>query len=295
MQRSAEERQAVERGLRVAIAKNELELYYQPIRRLLTDTITGFECLIRWRHPTRGLLPPAQFLGVADDIGLDRGSVSAGDEVAVRHYRERQPIAAADRIRRRCAPNGTGPAIDGATGTPARSRDHGDELAAKRSVDARSAQDAEGTRRFDRTRRFRDRLLVAELSCRLSARPQIVSSSASSDARSKAISSCAPLLSSPRTSIAASSLKGSKRSSKFNGCAACMSPTGRDFCSACRSRSMRRRSFSQQAKVRLLPKALKLRRRSHQPTAFGTNFKATPFMQYRRPVGFGPSSKTWPR
>ncbi len=70
MQRSAEERQAVERGLRVAIAKNELELYYQPIRRLLTDTITGFECLIRWRHPTRGLLPPAQFLGVADDIGL---------------------------------------------------------------------------------------------------------------------------------------------------------------------------------------------------------------------------------
>jgi diguanylate cyclase (GGDEF)-like protein len=70
MLRSAEERQAVERGLRCALVQNELQLFYQPIRRLLTDTIIGFECLIRWRHPTRGLLPPAQFLSVADDIGL---------------------------------------------------------------------------------------------------------------------------------------------------------------------------------------------------------------------------------
>jgi EAL domain-containing protein (putative c-di-GMP-specific phosphodiesterase class I) len=70
MLRSAEERRTVETGLRSAISSAEFELYYQPIRRLATDAIAGFECLIRWHHPTRGLLPPAQFLAVADDIGM---------------------------------------------------------------------------------------------------------------------------------------------------------------------------------------------------------------------------------
>lgn len=70
MLRSAEEYRAVELGLRSALANNELELFFQPIRALVNDTITGFECLIRWRHPLRGLLPPAQFLSVADEIGM---------------------------------------------------------------------------------------------------------------------------------------------------------------------------------------------------------------------------------
>jgi diguanylate cyclase (GGDEF)-like protein len=70
MLRSAEERQDIEFGLRNAIARNELELCFQPIRRLLKETITGFECLIRWRHPQRGLLPPTQFLSIADEIGM---------------------------------------------------------------------------------------------------------------------------------------------------------------------------------------------------------------------------------
>jgi diguanylate cyclase (GGDEF)-like protein len=70
MLRSAEERQAVELGLRTALTKNELELHFQPIRRLSKGTITGFECLIRWRHPVKGLLPPAQFLAIADEMGI---------------------------------------------------------------------------------------------------------------------------------------------------------------------------------------------------------------------------------
>lgn len=70
MLRSAAERRAVEQGLRSALAKNELELFFQPIHRLIKDGVAGFECLIRWRHPLRGLLPPAQFLSVADEIGL---------------------------------------------------------------------------------------------------------------------------------------------------------------------------------------------------------------------------------
>jgi diguanylate cyclase (GGDEF)-like protein len=70
MLRSAEERQAIELGLRNALVNNELELYFQPIRRLSKENVTGFEALIRWRHPTRGLLPPAQFLSVADEMGM---------------------------------------------------------------------------------------------------------------------------------------------------------------------------------------------------------------------------------
>jgi diguanylate cyclase (GGDEF)-like protein len=70
MQRSADERSAVEVGLKSALMRGEFELYYQPIRRLSTAAITGFECLIRWRHPTRGLLLPGQFLNIADDMGI---------------------------------------------------------------------------------------------------------------------------------------------------------------------------------------------------------------------------------
>jgi diguanylate cyclase (GGDEF)-like protein len=70
MLRSAEERQSLELGLKVASSKGEFELFYQPIQHLVKNSITGFEGLIRWRHPTRGLLAPAQFLTIASDIGM---------------------------------------------------------------------------------------------------------------------------------------------------------------------------------------------------------------------------------
>jgi diguanylate cyclase (GGDEF)-like protein len=70
MQRSAEERRVIELGLRAALVNEGFELYYQPIRSLVTNAISGFECQIRWRHPLRGLLSPAQFLSVAVDSGI---------------------------------------------------------------------------------------------------------------------------------------------------------------------------------------------------------------------------------
>jgi diguanylate cyclase (GGDEF)-like protein len=70
MQRSADERRVLELGLRAALMNDGFELYYQPIRRLDTGEITGFECQLRWRHPLRGLLSPSQFLSVATDIGI---------------------------------------------------------------------------------------------------------------------------------------------------------------------------------------------------------------------------------
>ncbi|AGK58295.1 diguanylate cyclase/phosphodiesterase [Hyphomicrobium denitrificans 1NES1] len=70
MQRSAEEHRVLELGLRAALLNDGFELYYQPIRNLETNMITSFECQVRWRHPLRGLLTPAQFLATAIDIGI---------------------------------------------------------------------------------------------------------------------------------------------------------------------------------------------------------------------------------
>ena len=63
------ERSQLENDLRQAIAQ-ELELYYQPIISLTTGTITGFEALLRWQHPTRGFISPSEFIPVAEDTGM---------------------------------------------------------------------------------------------------------------------------------------------------------------------------------------------------------------------------------
>jgi diguanylate cyclase (GGDEF)-like protein/PAS domain S-box-containing protein len=66
----AVERQSIEENLRRALKLGEFELYYQPKINLRTRAITGAEALIRWTHPTRGLIPPAEFIPVAEDCGL---------------------------------------------------------------------------------------------------------------------------------------------------------------------------------------------------------------------------------
>ena len=66
----AVERQSIEESLRRALERREFALHYQPIINLRTGEITGAEALIRWTHPTRGPVPPAQFIPVAEDCGL---------------------------------------------------------------------------------------------------------------------------------------------------------------------------------------------------------------------------------
>ena len=70
MYRHAVNRLQLETDLRQAIPRNELRLYYQPIVSLATGRITGFEALVRWQHPTRGLVSPIEFIPVAEETGL---------------------------------------------------------------------------------------------------------------------------------------------------------------------------------------------------------------------------------
>ena len=63
-------RLAMESDLRGAIGRGEIVPYYQPVVRLRTGAISGFEALARWRHPRRGLIAPDQFLPLCDEMGL---------------------------------------------------------------------------------------------------------------------------------------------------------------------------------------------------------------------------------
>jgi diguanylate cyclase len=66
----AVERQSMEVSLRRALERQEFMLHYQPKVDLRTGEITGAEALIRWKHPNRGLVSPAEFIPVAEDCGL---------------------------------------------------------------------------------------------------------------------------------------------------------------------------------------------------------------------------------
>ena len=70
MHRRARERFEVQSDLQHALERNEFRLHYQPIVDLATQSILGMEALIRWEHPVRGLLPPIEFIEVAEEIGL---------------------------------------------------------------------------------------------------------------------------------------------------------------------------------------------------------------------------------
>jgi len=67
---SAHERQALEVDLRHAIDRRQLELHYQPIIDLKSGAVSGAEALLRWQHPTLGVLSPVDFMSIAEDSGL---------------------------------------------------------------------------------------------------------------------------------------------------------------------------------------------------------------------------------
>jgi len=66
----AQQRRQLETDLRLALERDEFELFYQPLFDLEQNRICSFEALLRWRHPTQGIISPAEFVPVAEDTGL---------------------------------------------------------------------------------------------------------------------------------------------------------------------------------------------------------------------------------
>ncbi len=70
MHARAVQRLHLENDLRKALERREFFLTYQPIVEMTAGTLTGFEALIRWKHPTRGVVPPVEFIPIAEETGL---------------------------------------------------------------------------------------------------------------------------------------------------------------------------------------------------------------------------------
>ncbi len=70
MHRQAQVQLHIETDLRQAIAQESLRLHYQPILSLESGQITGFEALVRWQHPVKGMISPAAFIPIAEETGL---------------------------------------------------------------------------------------------------------------------------------------------------------------------------------------------------------------------------------
>ena len=70
MDEAAQMRQMIELDLRSALGKGEMRLHYQPLINVESGDVTGYEALIRWEHPTRGVVMPTTFIPVAEDTGM---------------------------------------------------------------------------------------------------------------------------------------------------------------------------------------------------------------------------------
>jgi diguanylate cyclase (GGDEF)-like protein len=70
MDKAMRDRRQLERDLAVALERGQFEMYFQPILNLKRQVISGFEALLRWNHPSEGMISPARFIPVAEETGL---------------------------------------------------------------------------------------------------------------------------------------------------------------------------------------------------------------------------------
>ncbi|SFV38034.1 PAS domain S-box-containing protein/diguanylate cyclase (GGDEF) domain-containing protein [Devosia crocina] len=70
MDAKVQARRELEMDLRAALVRGEFELHYQPVVAVESGEVSAFEALLRWRHPTRGMVPPDRFIPVAEQVGL---------------------------------------------------------------------------------------------------------------------------------------------------------------------------------------------------------------------------------
>ncbi len=171
-----------ERGLRSAIDSGELAVHYQPFVSLPHNRVVGFEALVRWNHPTRGMLAPSEFVPVAEESGLINQIDTWVMEEAVRQtatWQELIPpghplsvsVNASARQLSASQSARTRFRIAGAirrTAEEDRAGDHGDDADLGREHGAKSARLAERDRDRNRAGRLRDGILFAQLHQQLS-------------------------------------------------------------------------------------------------------------------------------
>jgi diguanylate cyclase (GGDEF)-like protein len=83
MDAQMQERRRLELDLRKALAAEQFELHYQPLVDIPPGTVSGFEALLRWNHPERGMVPPDTFIPVAEEIRSDRAARRLGAQASL--------------------------------------------------------------------------------------------------------------------------------------------------------------------------------------------------------------------
>ena len=171
-------RRSLEMDLRQAIADGAFEVQYQPCVRLRDNSISGCEALLRWRHPERGVISPAEFIPIAEDTGLinqlgEWVLTTACVEAATlaRRYQHRGQRFAGPVQERHLRVEGPGcPCRLRAAGEPAGAGDHRSGPDPRRRGRTRHPASVARHRRAHRARRFRHRLFLAELPAQIPVR-----------------------------------------------------------------------------------------------------------------------------
>ena len=168
----AKTRKQLEDDLRGALVGDQFHVAYQPVVSTEGARIVGYEALIRWNHPTRGAVSPAEFIPIAEECGLIE---SIGEWVLRTACREAASWPEHVRVAVNVSPiqfaNPALPAIVtsalasiGHRARAARARDHRGRVPQRERVVRPDVQVAQGDRRAAGARRFRHRLFVARLS-----------------------------------------------------------------------------------------------------------------------------------
>jgi diguanylate cyclase (GGDEF)-like protein/PAS domain S-box-containing protein len=160
MDERLQDRRTLQSDLRQAVLLGEFCIDYQPVVDLKAQRIVGAEALLRWMHPVRGLLSPAQFIPMAEDAGLIGATcLHRGQHVAAaipRSGSRRRHRPGARRQRRRALAAGA--------------RNHRNHHAGDQQPDPGRLVEAARPRRPNRARRFRHRLFLAQLPAALPVR-----------------------------------------------------------------------------------------------------------------------------